>query len=152
MLVWFTHLLNFIIIDMHFKQSTVLATESQIRQNESESFRILIHQMEETFKFKSKSMVGRQGSNYHWGRRGSCLVRFSQKKKEKERERKKKSERQDIDYCSSKGYIRYVIPFRIYFCARCRMLFFLFLQSVGCWIFYYWSSAILVKLEIIYDN
>ena len=44
------------------------------------------------------------------------------KTKEKERERKKKSKRQDIDFCSSKGYIRYVMPFRIYFCVRCRML------------------------------
>ena len=45
--------------------------------------------------------------------------------KEKERERKKKSKRQDIDFCSSKAksYIRYVMPFRIYFCVRCRMLF-----------------------------
>ena len=28
----------------------------------------------------------------------------------------------------------------------------LFLQSVGCWIFYYWFPAILMNLEIIYDN
>ena len=45
------------------------------------------------------------------------------KERERERERKKKNKRQDIDFCSSKGYIRYVMPFRIYFCVRCRMLF-----------------------------
>ena len=44
---------------------------------------------------------------------------FLQKKKN----RKRKSKRQDIDFCSSKGYIRYVMPFRIYFCVRSRMLF-----------------------------
>ena len=60
------------------------------------------------------------------------LIFSTTKKRKRKRERERKK-RQDIDFCSSKGYIRYVMPFRIYFCVRCRML----LQSVRCCIFYY---------------
>ena len=133
MLVWFTHLLNFIIIDMHFKQSTVLATESQIRQNESESFRILIHQMEETFKLKSKSMVGHQGRNYHWGRRGSCLVRFSQKKKKKENESERERKRAK-DKISITALLKGI--FGMWYLSG-----FIFVLDVGCFSFSFCSQS-----------
>ena len=52
-----------------------------------------------------------------------------QTKTKRERERKKKSKRQDIDFCSSKGYIRYVMRFRIFFYAVSQMLDLLLLIS-----------------------
>ena len=40
---------------------------------------------------------------------------FLNNKRERERERERECKRQDFDFCSSKGYIRYVMPFRIFF-------------------------------------
>ena len=62
------------------------------------------------------------------------------KKKTKEKERERKKERKKAkDEISISALLKGIfgmglyMPFRIYFCVRCRML----LQSVGCWYFYY---------------
>ena len=76
------------------------------------------------------------------------------RKREREKERKKlKEQRQDIDFCSSKGYIRYVMPLRIYFCVRCKMLFQIYFCSqsdVGSFITDF--PPYFKKLEIIHDS